>query len=121
MTLSNNIQGFSFKDKPKCYTENRAIRAEFTLYRAGYTKSLFIIVGIATFVFIVLIIGWVSDIPSLATSVGGFFISLWSIRGIIGHNIDFFPTYLDYFILVLYAALLIGILSKFVIRFYKKK
>lgn len=115
--LYNFVRGYVIKGKPECTREDEKLRIEFTLHRKLYTKSLFIVVGGAIIFFIYLIIRSVDDPKALGISAGGFFISLWSIRGIIGRQCEVFPTLLDFFILGAAAALLIGIILKFVHKY----
>jgi hypothetical protein len=115
----NDLESYVLNDKPECTMQSGKTKLEFELKREIFIKIFCLVVAFTAALFVFLIIGYVNEVAPLAMSLGGFFISLWSIRGRLGVQIETFPTAFDYYILSLTIILLVGILTKILIRYQR--
>ncbi len=87
--------------------------------RNPFVKTAVIILGLGAAIFDIFL-GFLKTLESLATATASYFLSLWSLRGIVHRTILSFPTYLDMWLLAL-AAMLLLIVSWRVIDFWSER
>jgi hypothetical protein len=95
---------------------NLTISIQFT--RNPFVKTAVVILGFGAAIFGIFL-GFLKSVESLATATASYFLSLWSLRGIVDRTILSFPTYLDMWLLAL-AAMVLLIVSWRVIDFWSK-
>jgi hypothetical protein len=84
---------------------------QFVLHRSPVVQlfaTTFVLVAIS---FLILIL-WITQLTSLATSMASFFLALWSLRRILETQIKTFPTVFDCAILVICVAALLCVCGK---------
>jgi hypothetical protein len=96
---------------------NLTISIQFT--RNPFVKTAVIILGLGAAIFGIFL-GFLKTLESLATATASYFLSLWSLRGIVDRTILSFPTYLDMWLLAL-AAMVLLIVSWRVIDFWNER
>lgn len=116
LELVNRINGFIIIGQPKVEHTEQGIILKFRLNRNMFLQVLFGILALVSVLFVLFILTLKST-EELAFSIASFFISLWSIRDIIGHGLDTFPSFLDFWILGLFVILLMGILFKLILKY----
>jgi hypothetical protein len=96
---------------------NLTIRIQFI--RNPFVKTAVVILGIGATAFGILLV-FLKTLESLATATASYFLSLWSLRGIVDRTILSFPTYLDMWLLAL-AAMVLLIVSWRVVDFWSER
>ena len=96
---------------------NLTISVQFT--RNPFVKTAVIILGLGAAI-LGIFLGFLKTLESLATATASYFLSLWSLRGIVDRTILSFPTYLDMWLLAL-AAMVLLIVSWRVIDFWSER
>ena len=96
---------------------NLTISIHFT--RNPFVKTAVVILGLGAAIFGIFL-GFLKTLESLATATASYFLSLWSLRGIVDRTILSFPTYLDMWLLALVAVVLL-IVSWRVIDFWSER
>ena len=115
--IVNRVPGFIL-DKPSvvCHRkDDGSIEMAFSVRRNLFTQVLCFLLFISALCFAVLILA-TQTTSALSSSVAAFFFSLWSLRGILGSQIQTFPTLLDYAIVLLCSFMLAGLLWRLVMR-----
>ncbi len=124
LELVNRVDGFKISGQPKVERNGQEITLKFHLNRNMFLKVFSSILAIASVIFVTLILILVfrakSSIEEQSFSIAGFFISLWSIRGIVGQGLETFPSLLDFWILGLFVVLLMGTLLKLILWYTSK-
>jgi hypothetical protein len=115
--VTNRVPGFVCScDRVKAsVTGSGSIRLSFGLQRSPLIQLTAIVLVIASMVFIAIIFR-LGKIESLATSVASFFISMWSLRNILGTSMKTFPTLFDCAILTLCMLVVVALCWKTVIN-----
>ena len=96
---------------------NLTISIQFT--RNPFVKTAVIILGLGAAIFGIFL-AFLKTLESLATATASYFLSLWSLRGIVDRTILSFPTYLDMWLLAL-AAMVLLIVSWRIIDFWSER
>ena len=96
---------------------NLTISIQFT--RNPFVKTAVVILGLSAATFGIFL-SFLKTLESLATATASYFLSLWSLRGIVDRTILSFPTYLDMWLLAL-AAMVLLIVSWRVIDFWSER
>ena len=113
MLITNRVPGF-LMDCNEIHSDRLKaghFRIQFVLHRSPVVQlfaTTFVLVAVA---FLILIL-WITQPPSLATSMASFFLALWSLRRILETQIKTFPTLFDYAILVICVAALLCVCGK---------
>lgn len=116
----NRVEGLVLKDDPDIQFKAGNLEFDFDLRRRFFDQMLFLVFGLASCMYVYLFLRYITKKTELTIYVSGFFIALWSIRGIFSFGIKAFPTYLDYVSLTLSVILLLGILSKIILGKYEE-
>lgn len=108
LRLVNRVPGFmvdcgGFKATG---TPDGNVHVVFSLRRSPLIQPSAITFGVAAAVFLVLIIRF-TDRRDLAVSVASYFLSLWSLRGIMAQEIHTFPTLFDCWLLTVSMAIVV--------------
>jgi hypothetical protein len=116
--IYNRTLGFILPDNIIISQSGDQILTNFDLDRKNSIKIAFGLFFVFITLYILFILIWVKTVSTVATTVGGFFFSIWSIRSILGIEAHTFPTLLDLFAIYSGIILLIGILTKIVFGRY---
>jgi hypothetical protein len=115
----NRTSGLITKEKPNPVLKNNVIEVDFDLRRRRFDQILFYVFAIVSTMYVCLFLYYIKKKIDLTIYVSGFFIALWSIRGIFSFGVKAFPTYLDYVTLCLSVILLVGILTNAIMGRYE--
>ena len=115
----NRTPGLVLKENPKPVLKKDMIEISFDLRRGIFDQILFYVFAVVSLLYVYLFLRYIKKKFDLTIYVSGFFIALWSIRGIFSFGVKAFPTYLDYVTLTLSVILLVGILSKILMGLYQ--
>jgi hypothetical protein len=85
------------------------LHLKFSLHRSPLIQVYVVVLFLASVIFCFLLLR-LRNVESLAVAVASFFLSLWSLRGIIGSEIKTFPTLFDYGLLTVAVLLMLGLL-----------
>lgn len=116
----NRIHGIILKDHPTITINGSKIVLDLETERKDSIKIAFWIIFISILLYIMLIIFFVKKLGSLVAAVGGFFISVWSIRSLFGEAALVYPSLLDLTVIFSSIVLLIGILTRIIFGYYNK-
>jgi len=118
--IYNRTPGLLLESKPKILLKKDAIEVKFNLRRRMYDQILFYFFTIVNLILVILFLVYIKKKLDLTVYASGFFIALWSVRGIFSFGIKAFPSYLDYMTLTLSMILLVGIVSKAILGCYEE-
>jgi hypothetical protein len=105
--ITNRVAGF-YLSRPAATKTPGTIHLTFVLHRDLFTQVLCALIIVSGAVFAGLIL--MSQKPeALGTSAAAFFFSLWSLRGVLASQIQTFPTFFDYAIVLLCSLMLAGL------------
>lgn len=113
--VTNRVPGFVLARTSAIADRNPdgSLRIRFLLKRNLFTQMLCGLIFVAGLFFAILIL--TTQTPSaLGSSVSAFFISLWSLRGVLASQIQTFPTLFDYAVVLLCCFILAGLIWRVV-------
>jgi|SRR5262245_48322848 len=107
----NRVPGFILSRSSAIADRNvdGSLRVRFLLRRNLFTQVLCVLILVAGLCFAVLILA-TQTLSAVGSSVAAFFFSLWSLRGVLASQIQTFPTFFDYAIVLLYGFMLAGLI-----------
>lgn len=81
------------------------------LYRPLFLRAMTVVLGLAALAWVIYITLYV-PLSQIPINTLGYFVALWTIRDILTRGITVFPTLVDYSVLLLFLALIAGIVAK---------
>lgn len=110
--IYHRVHRMLLKDHPTITFDDSGILLNLELVRKNSIQIAFGIIFFSIFLYIILILIFVKKLGSLVLAVGGFFISIWSIRSLFSEEALVYPNLLDLTVIFASLILLLGILTK---------
>jgi hypothetical protein len=108
----NRVSGILLKDPPSITFKDSKIVVDFETSRKDSIRLVYLIISSSLILYIILILFFVKKMTTLISAVGGFFISVWSIRSLFSEATLIFPNVLDLTVIFASIILLVGILTR---------
>lgn len=116
----NRVHGMFLEAKPRITNQKFGLSVTFETVRKNSIKIAYWIILFSIVVYIILILFFVQKLNSLVSAVGGFFISVWSIRALFSEGALIYPNLVDLTVIFSSIVLLVGILDRIIFNKYSK-
>ncbi len=116
----NRVQGIFLENSPVITTKDSKITLIFNTIRKDTIRITYYIISASLLMYIILVIFFTKKLSVLISAVGGFFISVWSIRSLFKPDARIFPDLMDLTIIFASISLLIGILTRLIFGKFEK-
>lgn len=110
----NRVQGIFLENAPAITMKDNEITLIFNTIRKYTIRITYYIISASLFMYILLVIFFTKKLSVLISAVGGFFISVWSIRSLFKPDARIYPDLMDLTIIFASIILLIGILTRLI-------